>query len=263
MTIKGSRRSSDVAPFDPIRTRRTFEAVVSQIVDRIRTGTLKEGDRLPGERVLADELQVSRPTVRMAIGALVEAGVLSSELGRSGGPRVVSIWVPDDLWPPPETSSEGDVLFKVLEARRTIEPRVAQLAAARATHEHFDRLRESIELFRANVDDRVRAGQAELMFHRVMWHAADNPPLERLLISLFHELGVARDMMMRNPPDFGVALQLHEQTLAALMRGEPEDIDAAMDDHLGHLEQIAEEVLGRRAHRPLPEFLRFARAGDR
>ena len=48
--------------------------VVGQILDRVKSGELKVGDVLPGERVLAAQMDVSRPTVSAAMGRLAEAG---------------------------------------------------------------------------------------------------------------------------------------------------------------------------------------------
>ena len=77
-----------------------------------------------------------------------------------------------------------------------------------------------------------------------------------MLVSLFGELEVVRDMIMRTSLEMNEAISLHEETLAALKTGDHDQIDAAMDRHLGHTEQVAEDVLGRRSHRELPDFLR-------
>ncbi|WP_308170085.1 FadR/GntR family transcriptional regulator [Acrocarpospora catenulata] len=61
---------------------RTFEEVLAQIEHRIATMGLTVGDRLPGERQLAEQLQVSRSSVREALRVLETLGVLSSQVGR-------------------------------------------------------------------------------------------------------------------------------------------------------------------------------------
>jgi DNA-binding FadR family transcriptional regulator len=150
---------------------------------------------------------------------------------------------------------EGDEIFELLEARRTLEPRVAQIAAARATGADFEAMHHAIDLLRAHRHDRVRAGQAESLFHPLMWHAARNRTLEGMLVSLFHRLDVVRDMIMRTDDDMAFAIAIHETTRAALMRCDAGEIEAEMDRHLGHLEQVAEEVLGRKMRRDPPGFL--------
>ena len=71
--------------FTPVRTRRTFEEAAEQIADKVRTGDLRVGDKLPGERALASQMQISRPTLREAVKVLVEAGLLEVRRGPGGG----------------------------------------------------------------------------------------------------------------------------------------------------------------------------------
>lgn len=245
--------------FAPVSTRRAFESVIGQIVDRIRAGELREGSVLPGERTLASRLQVSRPTVRLALEVLAEAGVVEIRPGRSGGARVSSIWIPDSLLESARTEPRADEIFQMLEARRTLEPRVAQLAALRATGSDFDELRRCIELEAAQLGDWSRMVQADLLFHRQMWHMARNQELEAMLVTLIGKLTIGLDMAMRTATDQTAAVAIHEKTLEALMRGEMDHIDAVMHEHMAYLEEICEDVLGRKRLREVPSFLQPAR----
>lgn len=249
------KRRTPVTLFRPVRTRRTVENVVSQIVEHIRDGVLDEGDALPGERQLATQMEVSRRTIRQAIGVLADAGVLSVSPGPAGGIRVHSIWLPAQF------AEQGvpfspDAVIEALEARRTIEPRVAQLAALRATDADFDSMRSAIELQRAVADDRDKLGQANTLFHRAMWRSARNSALEAAMRLIWDSLEVALDMTSRTETDHEDSLRLHEVTLAALRKGKPKGVEAAMDAHLRYLEDICADVLGRDLHRPAPVFLR-------
>ncbi|MFE7035391.1 FadR/GntR family transcriptional regulator [Streptomyces sp. NPDC057621] len=239
----------------PVRSRSVVDSVLHQIVDQIRSGRLREGEALPSERSLAEQLEVSRPTVRQALDRLSEAGVLRNGIGRAGQARVISIWIPDELFSPPTEAPDADEVFRLLEARRALEPRMAQLAALRATNAQFADMQHSIDLLRSHREDLLKASQAESRFHRAMWSAADNPYLERTLIGLMRKLEAVHDMMLRTPEDYTDGLDLHEETLAALKRGEPEEIEDVMIRHLGHFETIIEDVYGRRAVRQTPDFL--------
>ncbi|WP_020132955.1 FadR/GntR family transcriptional regulator [Streptomyces sp. 303MFCol5.2] len=241
--------------FLPVRSRSVVDSVLHQIVDRIHSGQLREGDTLPSERALAEQMEVSRPTVRQALDRLSGAGVLRNGTGRSGQAKVTSIWIPDELFSAPADAPDADEVFRLLEARRTLEPRVAQLAALRATAKHYADMQHSIDLLRTHRDDLVKASQAEFRFHRAMWSAADNPYLERTLINLMRRLEAVHDMMLRTPDDYAVGVTLHEETLAALQHGEPEQIESVMLRHLGHFESIIEDVYGRRVVRQPPDFL--------
>lgn len=64
-----------------IKTQRLYLQVAEQITDLVRKGAIKPSGRLPAERVLADELGVSRPTVREAMIALEIAGIIEIKTG--------------------------------------------------------------------------------------------------------------------------------------------------------------------------------------
>jgi GntR family transcriptional repressor for pyruvate dehydrogenase complex len=242
--------------FEPVRSRQTLDDVLLQIADAVRSGAVGEGDLLPGERALAEQMQVSRPTVRAAVQTLVEAGVLEVMSGRGGGPRVVSMWVPPELTARVQRGPSADATQRLLEARRAVEPRVAQLAALRGTDDDFSRMQRSIELLDTHRDDRARYEQAHDIFHRVMWQAAGNPVLERTLIMIFRGLAVERDSMMRTDIDLGAAIELHDSTLRALKSGRPEVVEREMHRHLEHFELLMEDVFGRGMTTRIPEFLR-------
>lgn len=243
--------------FMPVRTESMVDAVVDQIVDHIRVGRLPNGTVLPGERQLAAAMKVSRRTVREGIEVLADAGVLSVSTGAAGGTRVVSPWIPDDLTGSSDEPSISEI-FETLEARRVIEMRVAQLASLRATEGDFTIMRETIELQRVNQDDRWRVAQGNAIFHRQLWRAAGNAPLESSMRSIYRRLSPAffraldRDQSSQSS---NVGIDLHQETLDAMMLGDPHTMEQVFDRHLSYLEHTCEAVFGRRRIRPLPEFL--------
>src|SRR5918911_293820 len=122
------------AVFEPVQTATTFE----ETVDRL--GLLAPGSRLPSERELAEQLAISRSTLRQAITALVESGHLTSVRGRSGGTFVV----PE---PPLAEGSPGplpDGWRQVLDLRFAIETGVVALAAERADEGPLQIMRDAV-----------------------------------------------------------------------------------------------------------------------
>jgi DNA-binding FadR family transcriptional regulator len=118
----------------PIRGGNAFEITVARLAQAIKLGMVPVGERLPPERELAERLQVSRVTLREAIGALREAGYLQSRRGRSGGTFVVRAAGSPATAPDPSTIARemGDSLHDALDFRRVLEPGAAALAATRA-----------------------------------------------------------------------------------------------------------------------------------
>ncbi|HEV7566288.1 MAG TPA: FCD domain-containing protein [Microbacteriaceae bacterium] len=233
------------------------DAVVNQIVDHIRVGTLASGTVLPGERQLATAMRVSRRTIREAIDVLADAGVLSVSSGPAGGTRVASLWIPDSLTSDSDELSISQI-FETLEARRVIEMRVAQLASLRATEADFTIMRQTIELQRMHHEDRWRVAQGNAIFHRQLWRSAGNAQLESSMRSIYRRLSPAffnaieRD---RSSHASNVAVDLHQETLDAMMLGDPKTMEQVFDRHLSYLERTCEETYGRRRIRPLPDFL--------
>ncbi len=231
--------------FTPVQTRRTFEEAADQIAEKVRTGELRTGDRLPGERSLAAQMEISRPTLREAVKVLVEAGVLEVRRGPGGGMYVATDVVPTDLVRHSASLRLAEIAA-VLEARRLLEPRVAQLAAERATEDDFAAMERSIDAMRRIVEggwhqrQEDRFLQLDVQFHLALARAAGNPTVETLMRMLFRQLEIARDMAMHVPlvPEWTIGI--HERTLAALRSGEPEEVESVMGEHLGQLERTYE-----------------------
>jgi len=246
--------------FEPVATRRTFEEAVQQIVEKVRSGDLHQGDRLPSERELAAQMQISRPTLREAVKVLTEANVLEVRRGQSGGIFVASELVPRELLKTRREIRVSEVAG-VLEARRLVEPRVAQLAAVHAGEDDFAAMQATIDRQRelAGTPDFLSHEdlflQLDLKFHMAMARATRNSTIVSLMRSLLRQLEIARDMAMHAPlvPDWTV--EIHERTLAAIRGADFALIDEVMDEHLAQLEQIWERETGRGLVRPLPDFL--------
>src|SRR5215211_5734438 len=145
----GQDRAVLVFTFKPVEARGTVRQVVERIAEPIRLGRLRFGDRLPAERALAQQLGVSRETVRKAVRALVDAGVLEVTSGRGSrsGIHVRSDLIPPELLHGPASLPIGEI-SGVLEARRLFEPRVAQLAGLLATEDDFAELQGVVDLQR-------------------------------------------------------------------------------------------------------------------
>ena len=231
--------------FTPVRTRRTFEEAAEQIADKVRAGELRVGDKLPAERDLALQMEISRPTLREAVKVLVDAGLLEVRRGPGGGMFVAADVVPVELVREKSTMRVGEVAA-VLEARRLVEPRVAQLAAVRATEEDVVALERSIDAMRRIVErgyapeDEDRFLQLDVQFHLALARAAGNPTVEELMRILIRRLEIARDMAMHLPLVPEWTIDIHERTLAAVRAGDLDEVAAVMDEHLGQLERTAD-----------------------
>src|SRR6476619_5648588 len=129
------------AVFEPVQPPTTFEETVERLGTAIRLGILGPGTRLPAERELADQLGISRSTLRQAITALVESGHLTSVRGRTGGTFVV----PE---PPLAEGSPGPLpagWHDALDVRIAVEVGVVTVAAERIDDDALSIMREAVE----------------------------------------------------------------------------------------------------------------------
>ena len=120
----------------------TFEETVERLGTAIRLGLLSAGDRLPPERELADQLGISRSTLRHAITTLTQSGHLVSLRGRAGGTFVADA--------PPLAEAREVIALEgrwrdLLDYRIAIEAGAALLAAERAQPAALARMQEQVE----------------------------------------------------------------------------------------------------------------------
>ena len=190
--------------FAPVQTRRTFEEAVEQIAEKIKMGELRVGDRLPSERALAEQMQISRPTLREAVRVLQDSGLIEVRRGSGGGMFVAADFVPPELVAQRRELRIGEV-GQVLEARRLLEPRVAQLAAVHATEDDFAAMAQTIERQRelAASDDFLSHEdlflQLDLKFHLALARATRNATIVGLMRTMLSQLEIARDVAMHAP----------------------------------------------------------------
>jgi DNA-binding FadR family transcriptional regulator len=247
--------------FQAVGPRRTFEGAVEQIAERVRLGELSAGERLPSERELAAAMQISRATLREAVRVLVDAGVLAVRSGSGGGMFVASDYVPFELLRS-KSDLRLDEIAGVLEARRLIEPRVAQLAAVNAREDDYSHLQHTIDaqqalLSRGDVLEREdRFLQLDTQFHLRVARASGNTTIVSLMRTLLRQLEIARDLALHERPIASWVIDVHQRTLAAIRSADHERIEEVMDEHLAAMEHAFQRATDRVLVRPLPDFLR-------
>jgi DNA-binding FadR family transcriptional regulator len=166
------------------------EIVSHQLEDMIADGALQVGVQLPSERVLAERLEVSRPTLREAKQILTSKGLLSS---RQGGGTYVTTSLNSSLSDPLMSllSERPDFRFDILELRHTLDSEAAFLAATRATDIEKQNIQEKYEemvKFHLATDDPVASALADIDFHLSITEASHNIALLHVTRSIYDVL---------------------------------------------------------------------------
>jgi DNA-binding FadR family transcriptional regulator len=211
------RDSAVAAVFEPVQPPTTFEETVERLGTAIRLGILGPGTRLPSERELADQLGISRSTLRQAITTLVQSGHLTSIRGRGGGTFVVQ--------EPPlaEGSPAGPVRddwHEVLDLREAIEVGAATLAAERASEEDVALMHGYVERMAAatEFDDYRRA---DIRFHIAIAQATGVPRLVALMTEVQAEVSELIAHIAHPPEVLEHSNSEHVRVIDAFTRRDP------------------------------------------
>lgn len=251
-------RNRESFRFEPLKMLRPSEEVARRIANAVREGHFRDGDRLPSERNLADQLDVSRPTVREAQRLLVEAGIIEVKAGAAGGAFIISEHVPFDLLTSTLTMRPGE-MYEALELRRLILPWVAQISARHAEDDDFDRMRDAIQFGRAQLaridaadvsrEDAQLVVIASMRFDLAMARATRNALVLRLMNILLRWLEPMRLMTLQTAGGLTRAVDVIEDTLRALESGDRNAVAAVIDTRLRVLEDALEQQSGRMPRR--------------
>ncbi|MGH7911183.1 MAG: FadR/GntR family transcriptional regulator [Candidatus Dormibacteraceae bacterium] len=210
--------------------------LAADLAEQIWAGDAPAGSRLAPERALAAQFRVSRPTVRRALRRLAEEGLVRIVRGRLGGAVVQAGAVPPEVL---HATAETPAVEALLEARHTLEPAVACLAAERATPEDLAALGRAVEEQREARDGWAADLQRDARFHLRIARATHNPTLVATMRKLQLDLYRARFHALRAPHSPRLLAEIHERTLTALRTGDRARIEEDLREHLGWLERVA------------------------
>lgn len=225
-----------MAQLTRIRQEKVYEAAMNQLVSLIEDGTFSAGDRLPTERALAEQLGISRASVRQALTGLAAMGLVES---RPGDGTYVTERRTDFTWRIDAASA-----LEILEGRRAIESGTARLAAQRRTQRELTALREIVATMDEQVDDGVHPVDTDREFHRAIAVAAHNPVLLQAMEALAQQMsGPAWHRIklwgLRGVEQTARIQDQHRRIFAAI---EAADADLAETLMKEHIDRIIDDV---------------------
>ncbi len=244
MTVAPHLSLSEVV-LRPVRGHHAFEACVEQLATAIRLGVYPRGTTLPSERDLSGMLAVSRATLREAMAALREAGLVETTRGRGGG-TVVTLKprTPSGRAAARVTPERRRSWLDALDFRAIVEPGAAELAASR---ELTDERRTELAQALADVAGATRPAehrQADSRFHLTVAALTGSPRVVEAVTSVqatLHEMLLAIPVLDAN---IAHSDRQHAALVRAIRRGNHDRARAVMEEHCDDTAALLRGLLG-------------------
>ena len=223
-----------------VQPTRLSDVIMQQLEGRIVDGTYAAGERLPSERELARQLDVSRPSLREAIQKLEAKGLVTR---RQGGGTYVSGALHQKVTDPLFTllAKNPEAHYDLLEFRHALEGVSSFYAALRGTDADRARIQEAFDAATKATDIGPKEqAQALMRFYVAITEASNN-------VVLLHLVRGMQDILMENMRQnldvlnrrVEIRAQLHKHRsliVAEIMAGQPERARDACHQHLAYIE---------------------------
>lgn len=220
-------------PIQTVDTDRLYRKIARQLSDLIAAGEFTPGQRLPSERDLAQQLGVSRPSVREALIALEIEGKVEVRVGAGVfviGPRATAAETRND---------EGEGPFELLAARSAVEGETAALAAREATPAEVEEIRVTVEELARLANDDPANDPVDRRFHLAIARASHNGALVWVVQMLWDQ---GRGTMWRRmekhfqtPALRAATVRDHRAIFKAIEARDVRGARSAMHKHLGRV----------------------------
>ncbi|WP_188807159.1 FadR/GntR family transcriptional regulator [Citricoccus zhacaiensis] len=225
-------------PFASVRPRRAVDAIIEQIRDRIQSNELKPGQKLPSERDLAEQLSVSRNTVREAIRMLEVSGLVTLKKGATGGAFLTN----SNSAALSQNLIDGIALRQynvkeLIDVRMVLEQYIAAQACENASDEQIEELAALAQASRQAEDDVPEYEQRldlHIEFHRKLSEMSHNGVAETLTGPL---LEITRHFHLETGPTGGPEThETRQELVQALRERNPEAAKLALAKHFAALQ---------------------------
>lgn len=204
-------------------------SIVQKLLHPIEQGEWATGQMLPGQRELAEQLEISRPSLREAITVLETLGVVRSLPGK--GVMVLERTAQSvSEVPVPSAATAEDVL----QLRYALEPFIVGLVAQSVDDSALSQLRLMVLDMREAVEDGnpTALASAYSAFHRKLVAITSNPIFLSVSQQTAGALEQSEGPTLRNPKHAEQILEEHETILRAIRRRDSELASRAMRQHI-------------------------------
>jgi len=245
MTKRAKARSLTAATLGRTEKDSRGKQVVARILELIRSGSLRAGDRLPPERELIKIFGISRPSLREALRVLSTLGVIEARHG--GGAFVSDLDARTLLAPLDFYLSLTKANFKdAFDSRRVIEIEIARRAAITASQDDIRELNDIIAAHDTVLEDPIGFLILDGRFHEKLSAIAGNAVLQRIAYGLYN-LGLdIQNFRRRAQVEPGLIAQStkeHTRVATAIAAHDPQGAADAIAAHIRRIETSTRRVL--------------------
>ena len=233
--------------FNNITSKKVYEQVIEQIQEKIFYGEFKNGDKLPSERELSEQMGVSRTSIREALRVLETMGVVES---RQGEGNFICSNVNKSLIEP------LSLIFKlnngswedVIELRQALELETVKFASKRVTKEEADEMKFIINKMEEEINNQNRNEilvNLDQKFHNKIASISKNYLIECLFLTssnLFEEfIDDARRKIVNKYSDERVLLNQHKEIYNAIISNDSNLAYKKMEEHMNLIKENHKE----------------------
>ncbi len=217
------------------KTRHLSDYVYENILEKLISGQLDEGVRLPPENELARLFRVSRPTVRQALSRLQADGLVVS---RKGSGNYVSRRPSTSLLNLNPGAGAISEMLKSHELRIALEGDAAALAAARRSTDELAKMKEALDLQEDSASvSNLEVSRADMMFHETIAEATRNSLFVDIIRSVNEAAKNSWVMWTKlSNKDYknvvSTVVAEHKKVYDAISRQDPDRARTAMRTHL-------------------------------
>lgn len=229
---------------EPLKKTRLYEEIVKQLIELIEKGELKPGDKLPTERELAVQLNVSRTAIREALRSLELMGFIESKVG--GGTFIREITLDNVIDPFSSILAQDQKLkMELIEVRLLLETEIVKLAARRITPEKASDILKSLELMEKEIKNGGNGINGDNGFHNALARASENTAMMKILNMCSDLLNLTRMATLEIPGQPEKSLRDHRAIFEAVSKGDEEKAAELMRDHLIKAQKNLEQYFGK------------------
>ena len=220
----------------PVKRNSVSEQIFEQLKEKIVSGELQPGEKLPSEHELCRLYNVSRTTIRQALANLSSLELIETRFGE--GSFVKQSNIGDVMSSLLKTIRLGkESILEVIEFRQIMEPPVAKLACKKASSSDVEMLRKLYQNMEECRDNLAAFSRYDQEFHMALAKISGNSHIVKIYDVISDVLNSAFDDIVAKCGS-AAGQKFHEPLLAAFERQDCDAVQRIMQEHMNDMRQL-------------------------